>query len=225
MLFVSHRHGGGTTLHVEDMAKRLAEKGCHVLILEANADDRGAATIRNLTLGTNSVYALPGETDALIRDLRAAGIWHIHFHQIMGGERWTALPGQIGCPYDVTIHDYSFYCPRIDLIDESRQYCGEPALAGVRALHRAQSAAPAAAGRIPRTRRDDGVAASAPRLADRARQVFVPSRDVAMRMERHVPGVKIRGAPTPGEAAERRDSPAGIQFRRPRRGDRRDRAA
>jgi hypothetical protein len=25
MLFVSHRHGGGVTVHVEDMARRLAE--------------------------------------------------------------------------------------------------------------------------------------------------------------------------------------------------------
>ena len=87
MLHVSHRNGGGTALHVEDMARRLTAQGHHALILEANADDRGVATIRNLALGTKSVYALPGEREALIADLRAAGVWHIHFHQIMGASR------------------------------------------------------------------------------------------------------------------------------------------
>src|SRR6185437_10035322 len=77
MLFVSHRNGGGTTIHVEDMARRLAAEGHEVLLLEANDDRSGVATIRNLALGTVSVYSLPRDGDALVDDLRAAGIWHI----------------------------------------------------------------------------------------------------------------------------------------------------
>ena len=210
MLFVSHRHGGGTTLHVEDMARRLAEQGRHVLILEANADNRGAATIRNLTLGTLSVYALPGESAALTRDLRAAGIWHIHFHQIMGGERWTALPGQIGCPYDVTIHDYSFICPRIDLIDESGRYCGEPPLAVCERCIALNQPHP----QVEEAFRERGGMSEWLRLHGAllagARRVFTPSRDVAARMERHIPGVKYEVRPHP-EAART------VAIRRPAR--------
>ena len=121
-----YQNRGGTNVYVEDMVRRLAATGEEALILEANADNRGFATIRNLTLGTKSVYGLPADKEALIADLRGCGVWHIHFHQIMGGAGWAALPAQLGCPYDVTVHDYAFFCPRIDLIDEAGRYCGEP---------------------------------------------------------------------------------------------------
>ncbi len=211
VLFVSHRYGGGTAVHVEDMAKRLAGQGRPALILEANADNRGVATIRNLALGTRSVYALPGEADALIRDLRAAGIWHIHFHQIMGGERWTALPGLIGCPYDVTIHDYSFFCPRIDLRDESGRHCGEPALEECERCIALNQPDP----QLAHAFRDRGGMTEWLRLHGAlltgARRVFVPSRDVAARMERHIPGVRYEVRPHP-EAAR------SVAIRRPASG-------
>jgi GT2 family glycosyltransferase len=189
MLHVSHRHGGGTNVHVEDMARRLAAKGEHTLILEANADDRGVATIRNLVLGTKSVYALPRDRDALIDDLRACGVWHVHFHQIMGGARWAQLPAQLGCAYDVTVHDYSSFCPRIDLIDEAGRYCGEPTVdvcEGCLALNQPHpdlvGAYRALGGSVA------GWLDLHRELLTGARRVFTPSRDAAARMERHLPG-------------------------------------
>jgi GT2 family glycosyltransferase/glycosyltransferase involved in cell wall biosynthesis len=189
MLLVSHRYGGGSLVHVEEMAKRLAQQGCHALILEANHDDRGTVTIRNLVLGTKSVYSLPREADALIADLRACGIWHVHLHQIMGGARWAALPAQLGCDYDVTVHDYSFFCPRIDLIDERREYCGEPVVEVCErciALNRPHPQLEQAFG-------DRGGMAGwlalHRELLTGARRVFAPSRDVAARMKRHMPVV------------------------------------
>jgi GT2 family glycosyltransferase/glycosyltransferase involved in cell wall biosynthesis len=190
MLFVSHRYGGGTAVHVEDMARRLAAEDCHVLILEANADNRGMVTIRNLALGTSSVYSLPGETDTLLADLRTIGIWHIHFHQIMGGERWANLPKELDCPYDVTIHDYSFFCPRIDLIDERRQYCGEPAVEVCERCIALNQPHP----QLQDAFRDRGNLREWLRLhsvlLSGARRVFAPSQDVAARMKRHLPDVE-----------------------------------
>jgi GT2 family glycosyltransferase/glycosyltransferase involved in cell wall biosynthesis len=188
MLFVSHRYGGGTEIHVEDMARRLARDDCHVLVLEANADNRGIVTIRNLALGTRSVYSLPRETETLLADLRACGIWHIHFHQIMGGERWANLPKELGCAYDVTIHDYSFFCPRIDLIDERRQYCGEPVVEVCERCIALNQPHP----QLQDAFRDRGDLSEWLRmhaaLLNGARRVFAPSHDVAARMKRHVPG-------------------------------------
>jgi glycosyltransferase involved in cell wall biosynthesis len=190
MLFVSHRYGGGSEIHVEDMARRLAREDCHVLILEANNDNRGTVTIRNLTIGTRSVYALPRDAEALLADLRACGIWHIHFHQIMGGERWARLPEELGCSYDVTVHDYSYFCPRIDLIDERRQYCGEPAVEICErciALNRPHP-------QLQDAFRDHGGLSQWLRLhgalLSGARRVFAPSHDVAARMQRHMSGVE-----------------------------------
>lgn len=190
MLHLSHRNGGGTNVYVEDLARRLALKGHHALILEANADDRGVATVRNLVLGTKSIYALPGERETLIADLRAAGVWHIHFHQIMGGARWANLPAQLGCAYDVTVHDYSSFCPRIDLIDEAGRYCGEPAVDICERCIALNEAHPDLRGAF----RDRGGNMTAwielhHWLLNGARRVFTPSRDTAQRMANHIPDI------------------------------------
>ena len=190
MLHVSHRNGGGTNVHVEDLVRRLTAKGHHALILEANSDDRGTATVRNLVLGTRSVYRLPGERDALIADLRAAGIWHAHFHQIMGGSAWARLPAQLDCAYDVTVHDYSSFCPRIDLIDEDGRYCGEPAVAVCERCVALNQPHPDL--RVAFRDRGGNMAAWIglhQRLLAGARRVFTPSRDTAERMARHIPDI------------------------------------
>lgn len=200
VLFVSHRNGGGTNLHVEDMARRLAARGEPVLILEANTEDGGMATVRNLALGTSSVYALPRDGDALVDDLRRCGVWHIHFHQIMGGARWAALPAQLGCRHDVTVHDYSFFCPRIDLIDEAGQYCGEPAVAVCERCVALNLPHPD----LRRAFRQRGGTMTGwlalhRKLLAGARRVFVPSRDVAARLARHFPDIacEVRCHPEP----------------------------
>lgn len=209
MLHVSHQNGGGTNLHVEDMVRRLKAEGEEALILEANADDRGLVTIRNLTLGTKSVYSLPKDSEALLDDLRNCSVWHIHFHQIMGGIRWTALPTQLDCSYDVTVHDYSFFCPRIDLIDEAGQYCGEPAAEICQRCITLnlphpdlQTAFRHRGGNIP------AWLGLHRRLLSGARRVFTPSRDTAARMERHLPGITY-------EVRHHPEAPRRVAIRRP----------
>jgi GT2 family glycosyltransferase/glycosyltransferase involved in cell wall biosynthesis len=192
MLLVSHRYGGGTTIHVEELARRFAESGHHALLLEVNSDRRGVATIRNLTLGTLSVYNLQRDADALVDDLRAGGVWHVHIHQIMGGERWAELPARLGCAYDVTVHDYSSFCPRIDLIDERNQYCGEPTVEICERCIALNHPHP----QLQDAFRDCGGGMAGwlrmhRALLGRARRVFAPSGDAALRMERHFPGVKF----------------------------------
>jgi glycosyltransferase involved in cell wall biosynthesis len=171
-----------------------------VLILEANAGDRGTATIRNLDLGTSSVYRLPQESDALSRDLKAAGIWHIHFHHIMGGARWAALPAELGVAYDVTVHDYSFFCPRIDLIDERRQYCGEPEVAACKRCIALNQPHPQLADAFRAGGSLSAWLGLHGNLLAGARRVFAPSRDTAARLQRHMPGVDCSVAPHPETA-------------------------
>ncbi|MBV8776975.1 MAG: glycosyltransferase, partial [Alphaproteobacteria bacterium] len=182
MLFVSHRHGGGTAVHVEDMAARLAAEGHHVLILESNSDASGVARLRSPALGTVSIYRLPRDFDTLIDELRSCGIWHVHLHQTMGGRQWASLPGRLGVAYDVTLHDYAAFCPRIDLIDDAKRYCGEPPVEtceGCIALngpHPQLAEAYRAHGSVREWLRAHGD------LLRGARRVFIPSRDAAERI-------------------------------------------
>jgi len=190
MLHVSHRIGGGTRLHVEDLAWRLQARGEATLILEANADDRDIVTVRNLVLGTKSIYRMPADGDALLADLGSIGVWHVHFHQIMGGARWAALPEQLGCSYGVTMHDYAFFCPRIDLIDETGRYCGEPEIDVCERCIALNSPHPD----LRDAYRDRGSSIAAWLRMHRgllagARRVFAPSRDAASRVTQHFPGI------------------------------------
>jgi GT2 family glycosyltransferase/glycosyltransferase involved in cell wall biosynthesis len=208
VLFVSHRQGGGTALHVEDMAARLAAQGQHALILEADSDSSGVATLRSLALGTASRYTLPGEVAALVADLRACGVWHVHIHHVMGGETWANLPARLGCAYDLTVHDYSAFCPRIDLIDGGSHYCGEPDVAVCERCVATDKPYP----QLQAAFRDRGGLAGWLRLHGAllkgARRVFVPARDVAARMARHFPGIDYDVRPHP-------EAPRTVALRRP----------
>ena len=209
LLHVTHRNGGGTNIHIEDLSRRLTAQGHHALILEANADDRGVVAIRNLAIGTKSIYALPREREALVADLRAAGIWHIHFHQIMGGVGWLNLPAELGCAYDVTVHDYSFFCPRIDLIDEAGRYCGEPAVEGcARCLALGEAHLDLRAAYRERGGTMTAWTALHGELLSGARRVFTPSADTARRMERHFPGIVF-------EPRHHLEPPRRVAIRRP----------
>ena len=88
------------------------------------------------------------------------------------------------------MHDYSSFCPRIDLIDEDGRYCGEPAVeicdrcvalnqphADLRDAFRARGGNMTAWIGLHH------------RLLSGARTVFTPSRDTAARLERHLPGI------------------------------------
>jgi glycosyltransferase involved in cell wall biosynthesis len=108
----------------------------------------------------------------------------------MGGARWAELPEELGCPYDVTVHDYSFFCPRIDLIDERRQYCGEPAVEICERCIALNQPHP----QLQEAFRDRGGLSQWLRLHSTllagARRVFAPSHDAAARMKRHMSAVE-----------------------------------
>jgi len=61
----------------------------------------------------------------------ALNVKHVHVHSLVDfpgsfGTTLTKILADIDIKYDVTFHDYAAICPRINLIDNSGQYCGEP---------------------------------------------------------------------------------------------------
>ncbi|EWS63712.1 hypothetical protein Y695_03052 [Hydrogenophaga sp. T4] len=38
------------------------------------------------------------------------------------------LPARLGVPFDVTLHDHFFACPRVNLLDDQGQFCDQPPL-------------------------------------------------------------------------------------------------
>jgi len=75
-------------------------------------------------------YDIPRELSSLRTLLGQLEIVAVELHHFLDSdprlvEALIALAG----PFDVYIHDYSWICPRLTLIDGTHGYCGEPAIA------------------------------------------------------------------------------------------------
>jgi glycosyltransferase involved in cell wall biosynthesis len=135
----------------------------------------------------NLRFSIPGELELLARLLKAdhpvrAEVHHMigHDHELMG------LFRRLGIPYEIFVHDYSWLCPRVTLIGPERRYCGEPDMAGCEACV-ADAGPMNEEDTPPRQLRER----SAIEMTG-ASGVVVPSKDVAVRLKRHLPSVEPR---------------------------------
>ncbi len=86
---------------------------------------------------SQSSLRLPAELSALAKFLRGTGLREVELHHLLGHQpAILELITLLGVPYDVHVHDYALICPRIALVGRERRYCGEPAVADLRGLHR-----------------------------------------------------------------------------------------
>lgn len=184
MLHVLHQWGGGIEVHVNDLCTRLRAEGEGTLLLRPGphgwlqlSDPAGVLVI---------AYPATVPMATIAAQLRALGVWHIHYHQTIGfAETVWDLPAQLGVPFDYTIHDYYLACPRINLLDDSGRFCDQPEIAVceecVRAapLHEDVIAGFAAGG---------GTVTAWRRMhhhqLQRARRVFAPCKDAATRFRK-----------------------------------------
>jgi GT2 family glycosyltransferase len=184
VLYVLHNRGGGTDRHVRDLAARMEQEGHRAILLrplEAGRISLQRPAVRNTP---NLVFTLPHERWTLLLALRGLRVGHVHVHHTIDvpAEVFRLL-GELGLPYDWTVHDYYSACPRINLIDGSGLYCGEPEADRCQACLDRDGAACGGEVDIRRWRQEH-----ATWLAG-ARRVFVPHHDVAARMGKYFPGV------------------------------------
>ena len=188
VVLVTHDRGGGVERQVRRRAKVLEASGLRPVYLRPAAltgggghtvaveDSAGAPELR---------FEVPREIGAVTKLLRRLGPKHVELHHLLGHHpSMLALPRQLGVPYDVHVHDYACFCPRIALVSTERRHCNEPGAAQCEACV-------ADLGRI--IEEDIPVAMlrrrSAAWLAD-ARRVIAPVHDVAARLSRHFPGLR-----------------------------------
>lgn len=191
MLFVTLTIGGGTQIATDDIAKHLKKEGVHVLTL--TSPSREIWRLSYLPDGIYLDYKIQDGYELLVQDLKSFGVWHVNYHNTIefGKDVWD-IPNNLGCEYDVTIHDYLSICPRVNLMDASRRYCGEPSSHICNAC----------------VAKDGTHESSYLQLSDfdggvdnwrdffeanltKARKVFVPSKDVGMRLEKYFPDISF----------------------------------
>ncbi len=212
VLLVTHNLGGGTERHVAELSVLLDRQGIGVLIGRPGGRDGELLTLEAPFL--DSAPNLPrfdvrGPSGDLADFAAGLGIRHIHVHHLAGfadplmdAIRKASLDR--GLTYDVTVHDYMAICPRINLVDASGAYCGEPG-PEVCALCLSQGRQTGSGTASPDP---SGIPKSDPsgimnwrsrhaRFLSGARRVFAPSRDTATRIARHVPGLHVHVVPHP----------------------------
>jgi GT2 family glycosyltransferase/glycosyltransferase involved in cell wall biosynthesis len=184
VLYILHNLGGGTERHVLDLAERLEREGRQAILLRPFDAKRFYLSRPAMPDTPNLTFAVPEERWTLLAALRSLAVEHIHIHHTIDvPAEILRLVQDLELPYDWTIHDYYAICPRINLIDETRLYCGEPDASRCQLCLDSNGSI-----RGEKVDIHDWRADYAAWLAG-ARKVFVPHDDVAQRLTRYFPDV------------------------------------
>jgi glycosyltransferase involved in cell wall biosynthesis len=189
VLFVTHHWGGGVELHVRDLANLLADD-CEVVALRPGV--AGTTQVQWLREGETleAWFETAVEWPECVAFLKSLGIARVHVHHVHGLPKEALdLPRALGVPFDVTLHDHFAICPQYHLADPSGRYCGEPDEAGCNAC---------LAGRPAQWSLDIAAwRALFHRVLHDADRVIAPSNDLAARVHRHYPDVRVQVWPHP----------------------------
>lgn len=191
ILLVCHNRGGGTERHLMEQARQLIDQGCGVFELRPSAQSGPCVVLTHADfLGLPNLAKLELQPRDLFDEaLRYLRITELHIHHLVDfdpsvGPLLIEAAHRHGISIRLTVHDYHLLCPRVNLVDASNRYCGEP---GEDGCDRCLTQNPPIPGvtSIRVWHRD------AQQLLTAARQVVVPSHDVAKRLRRLVPQAAV----------------------------------
>jgi GT2 family glycosyltransferase len=193
VLLVTHNRGGGTERSVRAHGRRLRRSGANLFFLTSSTDRRRARLSSEAASHLPNLdpvdFRIPGSFIDLLNKYR---INEVHIHQLVDFDPAAApviakCANAAGVRLEVFIHDYQFICPRINLVDSSGLYCGEPDESVCNACLKKKM--PGDKGfkhlEIHKWRR------RYQRLLTAAAVVTVPDKDVAIRLRRWFPGLKL----------------------------------
>jgi GT2 family glycosyltransferase/glycosyltransferase involved in cell wall biosynthesis len=185
VLLITHDLHGGVQRYVNlrEAELRVAEKTAIVLqrLPSDTSDSKVSLSVPSLRLD-NLIFDLPLDLGLLKQVLQDLCLSHIELHHFLRlPQEILQLVAQLAVPYEVYVHDYSWICPRVTLIDGSGRYCGEPELAGCEQCIQKHGSAIEEALTVSELR------SRSAKLLQAAQRVIVPSSDSQARMARHFP--------------------------------------
>lgn len=184
LIMVTHDSGGGVERVVQNRRQRAEAAGSQVIIIRPHQkgcriEDCGGDT-------TNIVFDLPREWVDFITVLKRLTAERIEWHHLLGhAPMMVELAPALCLRWDIVLHDYIWFCPRICLVGPNGRYCGEPSLAGCEACVMQQGSLIDAHLSVAElvTRSD--------RVLREANRVLAGSHDLRRRMRRHFPGLEV----------------------------------
>lgn len=138
LLLICHARGGGTEQHLREITQRYERDGYGVIRLVPA--ESGTDTVRLFhqdVPDTPSLpeYSLSVDQTLLVDALSLLNVVDVQIHHTVdfgpgAAAKIEALADKLGVRYSIMVHDYFAVCPRINMMDETGFYCGEPDVAG-----------------------------------------------------------------------------------------------
>lgn len=133
ILHLSHDLGGGTERYLQDLVTTQRSQGKNVLIARFDIQGNALLECHLSELPEHSFFSktfctrYPKEEYAILfKDVQNFEIQKVHLHSFIGMPRTFVDAVIKAYPYDITLHDYIWICPRVTLTDQQGRYCGEP---------------------------------------------------------------------------------------------------
>lgn len=189
VLLVNHDLGGGTERFLLEEAHRIRRKGLGVFLARPHAgltfieEDGQAPAMSN-------VPALPLHDPTAVREIvarlriRTVQVHHVLGFEIEAVDTLAVLAQQQVFHLQVFVHDYLAVCPRVNLVDASERYCGEPGPSGCEDCLRRNGSRYGAVSIGPWRQRFAKLFAA-------ASEVVVPDADVADRLRKYFPDLRV----------------------------------
>jgi len=202
VLFVTHGLGGGTEKAIGDLCALHEKEGISALILRSipSGTLELAPAVGEYEKTLKTEYAHATSAQLLAEQLQDLPIESVQFHHTLGfGADIWQLPEMLKVPYDVMIHDFYLVCPRINMIDDTGLYCGQPDIAACERCIKANTLdhdiderlEEVGGGTVAGWRDFHG------RQLRNARRVLAPSEDAKRRINTYLPTQAIEAAPHP----------------------------
>jgi glycosyltransferase involved in cell wall biosynthesis len=128
ILMVSHKLGGGAQQHVEELAGLYQGQA---ILLQLTPEREGESVVLTCYDGAARLqdglhFEVPAEYDKLLALLTELGVGRVHYHHTMGvPPRLWLLARDLGCGYDLTVHDYYLINGNPTLTDEDACFVSE----------------------------------------------------------------------------------------------------
>ena len=200
VVFVSHAFGGGVGRHIDDLARAL-QGDAEILLVEPFL--KSFLRLRWLREGESLTlwFRAAQDWERLLQLLQALGVDRVHFHHVHGWPQAVLdLPARLGCPYDITLHDFFPACPEYHFTGADGRFCGADAQ-----CHRCLDARPAQWPLSIDAWR--GLFAGVLKAAGR---VIAPSADASRRLRTFFPDVRAAVWPHPYEPGVPQPAPLRI---------------
>jgi glycosyltransferase involved in cell wall biosynthesis len=191
VLIVTSGLAGGVARFVGERVRTLSADGATPLVLKPDAVRPDSYT---LLLDGSELhdlrYQLPGDLATLRALFSRLQFRHIELHHFLGHD--GALVDELlalGIDYDIYVHDNSWVCPRLTLLGGDGRYCGEPDLAGCTACIATYGSS------LNEPLSTAELRQRSARWLGQARDIVVPSRDLASRLNRYFAGLAPQVTP------------------------------